>query len=604
MSLVNQGFVLRAYNLDGTLAKEQSFSGLPIRIGRNALNDFQVDSKTVSNFHARIDYEQGRVRVYDLNSTNGVFTRIPNEGSAERVGEQGAEITGPQIQIILGAQLWLCLHPAAKPISDRRAVTGSVLGNPAMLEAVPNPGLKAPDGFGGRPHSAQDRGPPNPASPYAPPVWATPAPPPPAVSQPIHAMRSIPVGSPAEPGPALGVPERASAPAGFEAVPAPAAEHGAPGPAPYPPHETLLSAGSTPSPGRRDRFTPVQSAPPSLPLVSPEPAESVPPSLPLPPRAPAVAEPELPLPPAAERRFDSGTPAAARRNPLAERLPDGVRVPEMPGWAGLPELSSSLPDLPGASGAPSLPPLPGAAPGEDRLQQFNPRDLGSPASQYWNERAGIARQTGYFDQMQLSLEQLAFAGLRELAASLAPGNELQTSGDIARFITKLHDAIDVFCKSFIPLREGYSQFVSSMDLQRAALRRSRYRSQGYMRVEAADTPEAVAGALLDWTDKSLDSHKAIEGIFADLMIHQVALLDGVMQGVRALLEELSPEKLEQSVGDERLFGINRHKDLWRAYCDRYSELAVEEQAFNHIFGRDFAEAYREYQRRKAKGETQ
>src|SRR5690606_18990760 len=110
----------------------------------------------------------------------------------------------------------------------------------------------------------------------------------------------------------------------------------------------------------------------------------------------------------------------------------------------------------------------------------------------------------------------------------------------ARFITKLHDAIDVFCRSFIPLREGYAQFVSAMDLQRAAMLRTMHRSTGYLAVEAAKTPQQVAAALLDCTDKSLDPHKAIEGIFADLMIHQVAVLDGVMQGVRALLDELSP----------------------------------------------------------------
>jgi type VI secretion system protein ImpI len=216
---------------------------------------------------------------------------------------------------------------------------------------------------------------------------------------------------------------------------------------------------------------------------------------------------------------------------------------------------------------------------------------------------GVGRETGHFSGM--ALEPLALQGLRELGSSLVPGKQLNSAGDMARFITKLHDTIDVFCRCFIPLREGYAQFVSSLDLQRAALQRSMYRSSAYMAVEMARDPDSVAVALLDWTDKSLDAHKAIEGIYADLMIHQVALLDGVMQGVRSLLDELSPDNIENSIGHGKLgLGLsNRYKALWQMYCDKYEELAEEKQAFSHIFGSEFTDAYREYRRRKQSGET-
>ncbi len=334
MALVNHGFVLRAYNLDGTLLKERSFSGLPIRIGRNALNDFQLDSKTASNFHARIDYEHGRVRVYDLNSTNGVFTRIPDQRPAERVGEQGAEIAGPEIQIILGAQLWLSLYPAAKPVNERPAVRGSVLGNPAMLGAIAEADDSAAAAEGGAspaPSAASGGGP------YAPPVWATPAPPPAAVSQPIHGMRSIDVGGPGKPAPS---PDASGSPPpdrrAFEpAPPVPAA------PAAANPMETLLSAGSASSPRRSDRWT---AQPPA-----PGPAMAAAPS----PSAPTAEPGGLPLPPAAAPAFEAVTPHQDQaRHPFAERLPDGVRVPEIANREALPDFGRSLPDL-----APSLPGL-------------------------------------------------------------------------------------------------------------------------------------------------------------------------------------------------------------------------------------------------------
>lgn len=190
----------------------------------------------------------------------------------------------------------------------------------------------------------------------------------------------------------------------------------------------------------------------------------------------------------------------------------------------------------------------------------------------------------------LTNEAMALAGLRELAGSLVPGVPLESTGDIARFITKLHDALDSFCRSFIPLREGHAQFMSSFDLQSSA-RRSQQRSQTYFAVESARTPEALAAALLNPKDRSFDGAQAVEGILADLMLHQLALLEGVMRGVRALLEELSPDNVEAQAGGTVL---NKHKALWSKYCELYENISEERQAFALIFGPDFTAAYRQY----------
>jgi type VI secretion system protein ImpI len=198
----------------------------------------------------------------------------------------------------------------------------------------------------------------------------------------------------------------------------------------------------------------------------------------------------------------------------------------------------------------------------------------------------------------LTAEAMALQGLRELAASLVPGAPLDSTGDIARFITKLHDALDAFCRSFIPLREGHSQFMSSLDLQRSA-RRSVNRSPAYLAVEGARSPEALAVALLNPKDRSFDAPQAVEGILADLMLHQLALLEGVMRGVRALLEELSPENVENQVGGG--LSLVRHKALWSKYLEIYENVSEEQQAFAVIFGAEFAEAYRQYRRTGGEG---
>jgi type VI secretion system protein ImpI len=226
-----------------------------------------------------------------------------------------------------------------------------------------------------------------------------------------------------------------------------------------------------------------------------------------------------------------------------------------------------------------MPPVPKAAPLPGGSLPGNP-----------SADAGGRRPSTAFLQ-GLTAEAMALQGLRELAASLVPGAPLETTGDIARFITKLHDAIDAFIRSFIPLREGHAQFMSSFDLQRA-MRRSVQRSQGYMAVENARSAEALAAALLDPKDRSYDAPQAVEGILADLMLHQLALLEGVMRGVRALLEELSPENVEQRTGGGLSFA--RHRALWSKYLELYENVSEERQAFSVIFGPEFTAAYRQY----------
>ncbi|HVZ33283.1 MAG TPA: FHA domain-containing protein [Polyangiaceae bacterium] len=65
------------------------FRRLPITIGRDEDNDVSIGRRFVSARHARIEEMDGRLRVVDLNSTNGVsvrgadgrWTRLPNQAA-------------------------------------------------------------------------------------------------------------------------------------------------------------------------------------------------------------------------------------------------------------------------------------------------------------------------------------------------------------------------------------------------------------------------------------------------------------------------------------------------------------------------------------------
>lgn len=194
-------------------------------------------------------------------------------------------------------------------------------------------------------------------------------------------------------------------------------------------------------------------------------------------------------------------------------------------------------------------------------------------------------------------EVVALQGLKQLAAEQVKGRGTPEGVDqLVHFLNKLKALLEVFFKSFIPLRDGYRKFELDMDLGKLD-----QPLQGA--VDGARTPEELAAGLLDWTRADEGEAADIESTFANLMIHQVAMLNGVMNGVKQLLEELSPATIEASLDDpqarkpEKLaMGPFRFKALWKLYEQRHGDLSAEDRhVFALLFGRRFAEAYSRFQ---------
>ncbi len=58
---------------DNRIVREVPVGGRPVTIGRAPDNDLSVDNLAVSNYHAKIYYEAGRMVIEDLDSLNGTF---------------------------------------------------------------------------------------------------------------------------------------------------------------------------------------------------------------------------------------------------------------------------------------------------------------------------------------------------------------------------------------------------------------------------------------------------------------------------------------------------------------------------------------------------
>jgi type VI secretion system protein ImpI len=192
-------------------------------------------------------------------------------------------------------------------------------------------------------------------------------------------------------------------------------------------------------------------------------------------------------------------------------------------------------------------------------------------------------------------EMLALQAVKELAQQYAPGSSIEGADSIVQFLTRLQDTLDVFLKCFIPLRDGYKQFESKMEIKRNTVKQDQMYASPKKTVETAKDPKELGRVLLDPREGNTDGPRSIEGIFADLMIHQVAMLDGVMRGVKSLLKELSPREIEALAEKKKVggsfFGKN-YEALWKVYAERHSDLADEDkEAFGLIFGPQFHQAY-------------
>jgi type VI secretion system protein ImpI len=79
------------------------------------------------------------------------------------------------------------------------------------------------------------------------------------------------------------------------------------------------------------------------------------------------------------------------------------------------------------------------------------------------------------------------------------------------------------------------------------------------------------------------------------MSHQVALLNGVMEGVKTLLVKLSPKSLEDEFdkrGKKAGLFSNKYEALWKFYEEQHGDYSGEDkQTFLIIFGPQFSKAY-------------
>ena len=173
----------------------------------------------------------------------------------------------------------------------------------------------------------------------------------------------------------------------------------------------------------------------------------------------------------------------------------------------------------------------------------------------------------------------ASAPVRSLSRPGAPGvSEDQTANRLVRCLR----IIGAFADAFMGLKKGYEQFGSEVGVRPLS---------GNTAMHRARTSQEIIEYLLDPNKDPDACARDLNAVFADMGIHDVALMEGISQSVRGLLEKLDPNVLNLKMG-AGLWSGTKAKSQWNAYVEAFNTLLVEDAALHaEIFGEDFARAY-------------
>lgn len=168
------------------------------------------------------------------------------------------------------------------------------------------------------------------------------------------------------------------------------------------------------------------------------------------------------------------------------------------------------------------------------------------------------------------VEQFAQALLSNVAA---PGN----TDEAAAFLARVAEILQTSAQAFVEIRNVQARFGEEMGVRTI---------REYTALHGAPDARSVLDYLLDWRKGGPERNAQFSAVYSDFMLHQVALINGVVEGVQALLEQFRPAEIERGVT-----GLNKSAAIWKKYGERYSELIEERGVSTLVFGPEFARAY-------------
>jgi predicted component of type VI protein secretion system len=570
--------VIQIERLKERVAETCAFAQSPVRIGRNPLNDVELDDGYVSQWHGVIRFGDEQTTYLDLGSTNPTMVdgkpiernvEVPiTETTDLRIGSFRLHV----IRVDAPPELFGARRKTAfarTGVGDATSVADTMFfgGDPTrlrskseMLDLAAAGG--APNALSGPP-PVQHRSPLAEPPPRASGLQHVPSLPSVIVSQalirsqPPIALTDPPAQRPAvmsqQPPLATGSPS--SPPHAPDASRSSARPPGAP--PPLPGNKPLASMSSASL--RAASVAPTVAVARSQSSPAPAPI-STPSAAPLAYRSPS-APPVQPRP-------------VSESQPIATGSSDGLRVAYenyRNSWrALLAELRYQLERAASARRSDML----------DNLVQQYP-DIGREA-----EFRALISELG-LSPLRTGVPEME-DWLRRLTDNMFPPPN--ASINLALAMERIGEVLEVFSTAFVEMRDAHGRFCDEMSLERPTADSI---------LQTTKNPRLALAYLLNPSSEGASKVEELARSMADFALHQVALVSAVVEGARGMLEELSPNasadpKAKQQPKSGGLFGglfSNEAQVKWNRFRSLFGEMMDEDRFTRKLFGRQFARKY-------------
>lgn len=166
--------------------------------------------------------------------------------------------------------------------------------------------------------------------------------------------------------------------------------------------------------------------------------------------------------------------------------------------------------------------------------------------------------------------------------------------DVQQSMERIGLVLESFAQAFVDLRGGHEQFLQDIGLRL-------HQEEGGL--GSLRSSRGVLAYLLDWSADGQSRVDELNRAFADIALHQVGLINGVVEGVRSVLGGLLPEavaglppatrsvEVREARSSAAGFFGGKAREWWRNYARKHAELEDGDRFARDIFGRAFATAY-------------
>lgn len=170
------------------------------------------------------------------------------------------------------------------------------------------------------------------------------------------------------------------------------------------------------------------------------------------------------------------------------------------------------------------------------------------------------------------------AWLERLSGKPALGARGEEIGD-ARALARIAALLRMFAQSLVELLRTRAQLGRELGV-------------GGAETLPQSAPELLA-YLLDFGVDGEERAATIQRAFAELAVHQLALVGATREGVRGLLEDLAPEQVASRSRGGWLAGLRAAAGhpAWDEYQREHADLAEGDRCVQRVFGARFARSY-------------